>query len=104
MILPHVRLAVDRLKQSPSSHTTSRHPLHYILLWRPLPLLKTYQTRAASDCRTQWLLTSLALMAMSEACPLAMLRGWWSMMLALGSAERCPFSPEASSMAPSPNA
>lgn len=49
-------------------------------------------------------LTSLALMAMSDACPLAMLRGWWSMMLALGSAERCPGSPDARSIAPSPNA
>mmetsp|Transcript_29210 Transcript_29210/g.46038 ORF Transcript_29210/g.46038 Transcript_29210/m.46038 type:complete len:258 (+) Transcript_29210:109-882(+) len=48
--------------------------------------------------------TSLALMAMSEAWPRAMLLGWWSMIEAFGSTCRCPRSPMASSRAPAPKA
>ena len=37
--------------------------------------------------------TSRALIAMSDACPRAWDRGWWSMMEALGRVQRFPFSP-----------
>lgn len=76
----------------------------YLAIDDALPLYFDAATAASSSLLLGGELTSLALMAMSDACPLAMLRGWWSMMLALGSAERCPGSPDARSIAPSPNA